>query len=295
MGTKARRSQKFIFLGIILVLALGIVGCSNGGDKEIVAKVNDEVITKDELYDLLVEQNGNQVLEALIQEKIVDAEAKKADIKISDEDLDKELEKMVEEAGGQAQFEQMLMYYGMDKDEMKNNLKTNLKIKALVKDDISVTDKDVEDYFLANKAEFEQVEEVKASHILVDEEEKAKEIYKELKDGGDFAELAKEHSKDGSAQFGGDLGFFPRGEMVKEFEEVAFSLGVGEISEPVKSEFGYHIIKVAEKQEAKEADLESNKEEIKDKVFEKKIPEAYQAWYQEVYPEYKIENKLKDK
>src|SRR5699024_3691662 len=106
-----RRSQKFIFLGIILVLALGIAGCSNGGDKEIVAKVNDDVITKDELYDLLVEQNGPQILEALIQEKIVDAEAKKADIKISDEEVEKELAKMVEEAGGEAQFEQLLAYY----------------------------------------------------------------------------------------------------------------------------------------------------------------------------------------
>ncbi|MBD3390041.1 peptidylprolyl isomerase [Candidatus Micrarchaeota archaeon] len=88
---------------------------------------------------------------------------------------------------------------------------------------------------------------VKASHILVPTEHKAKWIYKELKKGRDFEKLAKEYSECPSRMKGGNLGFFERGQMTKEFEDVAFSLKEGEISKPVKTEFGYHIIKLLEK------------------------------------------------
>lgn len=86
--------------------------------------------------------------------------------------------------------------------------------------------------------------EVKASHILVATEEEAKALYNEIKNGKDFAEAAKEHSKCPSGQAGGDLGFFPRGVMVKPFEDAAFSLKQGELSEPVQTQFGWHLILV---------------------------------------------------
>ena len=85
---------------------------------------------------------------------------------------------------------------------------------------------------------------VKASHILVKTEDKANWIYNELKKGKDFAKLAKEYSDCPSKRNGGDLGFFGKGQMVKEFEDAAFSLKEGETSKPVKTEFGYHLIKV---------------------------------------------------
>lgn len=86
--------------------------------------------------------------------------------------------------------------------------------------------------------------EVKASHILVATEDEAKNLYNEIKNGKDFAEVAKEYSKCPSGQNGGDLGFFPRGVMVKPFEDAAFSLKVGELSEPVQTQFGWHLILV---------------------------------------------------
>ena len=84
--------------------------------------------------------------------------------------------------------------------------------------------------------------EVKASHILVATEDEAKSLYNEIKNGKDFAEAAREFSKCPSGQAGGDLGFFPRGVMVKPFEDAAFSLKEGELSEPVQTQFGWHLI-----------------------------------------------------
>ena len=88
---------------------------------------------------------------------------------------------------------------------------------------------------------------VRASHILVPTEDKAKWLYKELQKGRDFAKLAKEYSECPSKEKGGDLGFFERGQMVKEFEDVAFKMKEGDFSEPVKTQFGYHIIKLTGK------------------------------------------------
>lgn len=85
---------------------------------------------------------------------------------------------------------------------------------------------------------------VRASHILVSSQEKAKSILEEIKKGADFAKLAKKHSECPSSKKGGDLGFFSKGRMVPEFEKAAFSLNPGEVSGPVKTEFGYHLIKV---------------------------------------------------
>ena len=112
-----------------------------------------------------------------------------------------------------------------------------------------LTDAEMKKYYTKNKADFR---EVHASHILVKEEAEANELKKKLDKGGDFAALAKEKSQDpGSAQKGGDLGFFTKDRMVKAFADAAFSLKVNEISKPVHSPFGYHIIKVIETRDAK--------------------------------------------
>lgn len=138
--------------------------------------------------------------------------------------------------------------------------------------DITVDDEQIKDYYEANMEKFKQPEQVKASHILLKVEDpkkeeevkkKAHDIYKKLKEGKDFSKLASQYSQDpGSKDKGGDLGYFERGKMVKEFEEVAFTLNPGEISEPVKTQFGYHIIKVEDKKPEGTKTLEEAKEEI---------------------------------
>ncbi|WP_223254486.1 peptidylprolyl isomerase [Bacillus sp. HNG] len=156
-----------------------------------------------------------------------------------------------------------------------------------------MTDDEVKTYFEENKDSFAQPEQVQASHILVDDEGTANEVATKLADGADFAELAKEYSKDtANAGAGGELGYFGKGEMVADFENAAFSLGIDEISDPVKTEYGYHIIKVTDKKEAKEATFEENKDSIYKVLFDQKISEEYSAWLTEKTEEYKIERSL---
>ena len=112
-------------------------------------------------------------------------------------------------------------------------------------------------------------EEVHARHILVETEDEAKAVKAELDKGGDFAELAKKKSKDPGASDGGDLGFFTKDQMVPEFSQVAFSLEPGKISDPVKSQFGWHIIKVEEKRKRKAPDFDQVKAQIETYVTRK--------------------------
>lgn len=126
-----------------------------------------------------------------------------------------------------------------------------------------ITDSNVKKYFDSNKAKYAQ-DEVHAQHILLKEESGAKEVLEKVKKGEDFETLAKKHSTDPSAaQNGGDLGFFTRARMVPQFADKAFSMKKGEISEPVKSPFGWHIIKVLETREGKPVKFDEIKEEVK--------------------------------
>lgn len=142
-------------------------------------------------------------------------------------------------------------------------------------DNFTVSDSDLETYFLQHKTEFIQNEDVEARHILVKVKDfnnkeqdnasfkKAQNVLGELKKGGDFAKLAEKYSDDSTAKNGGYLGKFQRGMMVKEFEDVAFSLKEGEISDIVKTPFGYHILKVEKHNLPKELTFEESKNRIK--------------------------------
>ena len=287
------KTKTLVLLSLLTVLVISLAGCTQ---EEVVAKVDDTKITKDELYDKLVEANGKEVLDALISEKILEKEIEKNKIVVTDEEIEEELNKITEYYGSEEALTNELKTAGYTIDDIKGNITTNLQVTKILEPYITITEDEKLAYFEANKVSLNQAEEVKASHILVETKEEADSIKTKLDAGEDFAELAKEFSTDGSnSQKGGDLGFFGRGRMVPTFDEAAFSLEVDKISDPVETEFGFHIIKVVEKKEAKVATYEDFKDEVADILFEEKMGPAYATWYKEKIGEYDITNNLEVK
>ncbi|WP_199614532.1 peptidylprolyl isomerase [Paenibacillus alkalitolerans] len=260
---------------------------------EAVAKVDDETITANELYDFLVSQGGAQAVDQLITERLVDNAAKKSNIKVTDEELNAEVDKIKEQMGGQEAFDQALVQYGLTVDKLKEQLVTQVQLTKLLAPQIKITDEDLKKYYDENKEQFSTPEQVRASHILVETKEEAEAIVKQLKEGADFAELAEEKSKDpGSAAKGGDLDFFGKGQMMPEFEEAAFKTPVGELSGIVETDYGFHIIKVTDKKEAKTPTFDEKKEEIRETLVQQQTNEKSQAYIEELRSKAKIENYL---
>ncbi|WP_078409434.1 peptidylprolyl isomerase [Priestia abyssalis] len=292
MIEKLRNKKKYFLIILIIlgvVVSIGVVF----SNKEVIARVDGKAISQDQLYNLLVEQGGQAALDALIDQTIIESEAEKQKIDIADEEIENELKLLEESYGGEEALKAAMETSGISLADVKKDLSLNLTIEKLLKSRISVTEEEMTTYFDENKESFATAEQVKASHILVEDETTAKKVKDKLAGGEDFSVLAKEYSTDTTTkEQGGDLGFFAKGEMVAEFEEVAFSLKPDEISEPVKTEYGYHIIKLVEKQEAKEANYEESKSEIKELLTSEKMQTEYTTWLEEKKEEYNIENFL---
>lgn len=154
---------------------------------------------------------------------------------------------------------------------IKEEIMVNQYIRDAV-NSLTVSDAEINAFYNEHKEQFVEPEAVRASHILVDTEDAAKAIIVDLNNGKDFAAVAQELSTDtGSAVRGGDLGFFIKGQMVAPFEQEAFALKVGELSKaPVQSDFGWHIIKVAERRDAQQLTLDSVKQDIRNELLMQK-------------------------
>lgn len=293
MIEKLFASKKTLVILAVLIVAAIAVFIFLSTRSEVVAKVGSESLTKDDLYTFFVEQNGESALDTLITKNLINQEVKKENITVSSEEIDAELQELIDSYGGEETFEQQLTASGLTQEDIKEDIEVNIQIEKLLEPQIEITDEEMQTYFDENKDSFAQTKQVKASHILVEDEETAKEVKEKLDNGDDFAELAKEYSTDpGSAESGGDLGFFGEGSMVAEFEEAAFSMKVDEISDPVKTEHGYHIIKVTDIKEAAEANFEKSKEEIKGILLDEKMATEYPTWLEEKQKEYNVKNYL---
>ena len=155
--------------------------------------------------------------------------------------------------------------------------------------DIQVSDSEVEAFYDENRKNFITQPEIRARHILCDDEETLQQAAEEIKQGKDFAEAAREYSTCPSKEKGGDLGFFGKGKMVPEFEKAAFSLSVGEMSHLVKTSFGWHLIEVTERKEAHIQPLDEVKDQIRMFLLRQKQSDAYNRHVQELSQDYPVQ------
>ena len=291
-----------VIVSILLIFVFTMSGCKSKVVEGVVAEVNNEGITEEEFQrefqiyrgdyerqygeDIMsqVVENGetledalkSQVIEMLILHKLILKEASDMGIVVTDEEIKTRIDQLIEEVGGEEQFEQYLEENEFSREMIEENLKKEMIISRHVeafKEEIDIPEKESKKYFEENK---EELEIVKVSHILVEkeEEEKGKEILKRLKNGEDFANLALMESRDLlTAENGGSFGYFRKGTLPVEFEEVAFSLEPGEISELIKTEVGYQIIYLEDRKDTYE-DLEDEILHImKDQKYSEKIHE----------------------
>ncbi|EJR91058.1 peptidylprolyl isomerase [Bacillus cereus] len=253
-------NKRNIFIGTAISGILLLTACGNSADI-VTSKAGN--ITKDEFDKQLKQQAGKPILQQIMLEKLLFDK-----YKVSDNEINKKVDELKKQMGDK--FESYLTQTGAkNEDELKNKLKSQVAFEKAVK--TSVTEKEIKDHYKPK---------LKASHILVKDEKIAKEMKEKLNNGEDFATLAKQFSEDpGSKEQGGELGEFGPGQMDAKFEEAAYKLEVGQVSDPVKSSHGYHIIKLTEKKELKPFDQE--KENIRKELETKRLQD--QQWQQEFF------------
>ncbi|MEW4969683.1 peptidylprolyl isomerase [Bacillus stercoris] len=271
--------KKIAIAAITATSILALSACSSG-DKEVIAKTDAGDVTKGELYTNMKKTAGASVLTQLVQEKVLDKK-----YKVSDKEIDNKLKEYKTQLGDQ--YTALEKQYG--KDYLKEQVKYELLTQKAAKDNIKVTDDEIKEYWEGLKGQ------IRASHILVADKKTAEEVEKKLKKGEKFDALAKEYSTDtGSASKGGELGWISKDneQLDSTFRKSAFKLKTNEVSDPVKTQFGYHIIKKTEER----GKYDDMKKELKSEVLEQKLNDsnAVQEAVQKVMKKADIEVKDKD-
>ena len=310
--------------GLVLVLtALPASAAEKQPSADKVAVVNGSVITKKELdrelgrvteqllqmgrpvTDDQLSQMRTRMLDNLIAYELLYQESKKKNVKVADAAVDERIGELKKQYPDEAEFNKMLSSSELTEADLKSYMKRGMAIEQLVDKEIvqkiTVSDKEVKDYYDSNPERFKQPEQVRASHILIkidpeaDESQKAEArkqietIQKEVKKGGDFAALAKEHSGCPSSTKGGDLGYFARGQMVKPFEDAAFALEPGQVSDIVETQFGYHLIKVTDKKPPSTVSFDQVKGKIAESLKQQQVREKVLAYVKELRGKAKVE------
>ena len=248
------------------------------------------------------------VLEGLIEREVLYQESQKAGIKVDEQKVNDQMAGIKKRFPNEEEFKKALASMGLTEEEVRTQIQRGLAIRGLIDQKVAngivVTDQETKTFYDDNPQFFKQPEQVKASHILIKVEptaddatkaadrKKIEDIRNKLTEGGDFAELAKEYSEGPSAPKGGDLGYFRRGQMVKPFEDAAFSMKINEVSGLVESRFGYHLIKVYDKKPEQTMAYADVKDRIAQRLKAEKIQKAAKEYVNNLKKDAKIEKLL---
>jgi parvulin-like peptidyl-prolyl isomerase len=257
-----------------------------------------------------IKQNMPQLKERAVEQaigaKLLLDQANKMDFEVSGADIDGELAKMIEQAGGEEAFNKIVEEQKMDVEEIKKTIKEGKKVDKLVEQIATgaaePTVEEIQEHFEANKDQFNTAEQAEAKHILIkpagDDEEaksaarvKIEELKKQIEEGADFSKLAEEHSECPSGkQGGGSLGSFGRGMMVPEFDAAVFSMEIGAMSDIIETQFGYHIIMKTGETEASSKDFAEVEPQIKDMLRHSKRGQLIGEYVEELKSKATIED-----
>jgi len=223
----------------------------------------------------------NSITEQLINSILLYQYAQDQNIDIPENDINEEVEAIKNNFDSETEFNEALKRNNLTLKQLKDDIKKQLMIGEAVEreyEKIEITEEEISQYYEENKEFFFEPEKRKIRHILVEDKEEAEKILNQLNDGMvDFEKLARDKSICPSSEQGGDLGYISRGQMVEEFETAAFSLEIGEISDIVETEYGYHIIKCEDIKEEHQPSLEEAREDIENVLKSQKQNAAIEA------------------
>ncbi len=287
---------------------------------DVLAKVNGEAVKKEDFERMIhtIEARAGQpippdrrneimrgALDQLVVYTLLSQESKSRGIKVEDAEIEAKMGQLKSQFPTQDLFDKALKERGMTLDSLRKDARVDLSVTKLMDAEVAAlpgpSDLDARDFYDKNPDKFKEDESVRASHILIRVDEKADAaakkkaraeidaVLKQAKAGADFAALAKEHSQDGSAAQGGDLNYFPKGQMVQPFNDVAFSLKKGEMSGVVTTQFGYHIIKVIDHKPGRVVPFEEAAQQIKQVLSEQKKQQRVEAFIDGLKKKSKIE------
>jgi peptidyl-prolyl cis-trans isomerase C len=254
---------------------------------------------------------GKSVLENMINFELLYEEAEKSGVQVEEGAVEKRLEAIKKRFPNEEEFKKALAGMNLSEAALKSQTRKGVMVGKFVDMDIakdtSVSDKDVKAYYDQNLESFKQPEQVRASHILIKVGPEAKEtdkalalkklqeIQQRLKKGEDFGALAKEFSEGPTSAKGGDLGYFRRGQMASPLGEVAFGLAPGQVSDIVKTDFGYHLIKCIDKKPETTIAYAAIKDRLREYLKQQKIREKVGAYLEDLKKKAKIERYLPEK
>jgi len=304
--------KRILFTAVlVLLIASSITNAREQADR-VVLVINEEIITLTEFMNE-AEKNGINMeeagmeykfLEQIIDKTIVEQEAKQAGITVSDEELDFTLKEMksrfkLDETEMEKALKKQNMTEESFREQWRFQLLTQKLMEAKVKGNVAVTDQEIKEYYQQTYGDYEEgVSEIRIAHILIlnngpDALRKATKIAYEAQAGEDFPTLAKEYSQDTmSAQNGGDLGYFKKGDLVESLEFAVKDVQINEIVGPVESPGGYHVIKVLDKKDSKLGIPQSYSNEIRNTIYSQKAEEMLKNYLKDIKETAYIERKL---